>query len=210
MARFGKPNATGRSSGKRSGRAGKLNRPPEGEPWAWLTAEMLASLAWRSLSANGRRLIDFLLLEHCRHAGQENGHLIATHRQLREYGLTAVCVRSAIEECAALGFVRYERGGRWAGSNKPSVYRLTFYSDYNGNPASNEWKAVSTRMEKAAKAQSCSGNTEHHRPKRRLTKAVTSELGPVNDPDFSALPVSPHTPGIRSPSISRLAVAWGV
>jgi hypothetical protein len=73
LSRFGKPNATGRSSGKLSGRAGKLARPPAGKRWAWLTAEMLSSLAWRSLSANGRRLLDFLLLEHCCHAGQETG-----------------------------------------------------------------------------------------------------------------------------------------
>jgi hypothetical protein len=163
---------------------------------------MLSSLAWRSLSANGRRLIDFLLVEHCNHAGQENGRLMATHQQLRTYGLTADCIRSAIEECAALGFLRYERGGRWASTNRPSVYRLTFYADHTGSPASNEWKAVSTRMENAAKAQRCSDNTAHHRPRRRLTKAVVSEIGPVDLPDSPAIPALVHTPETRSPSIS--------
>ena len=47
MSRFGKPDATGRSSGKLGGRAGKLMKPPQGEPWVWLTRELLASDAWR-------------------------------------------------------------------------------------------------------------------------------------------------------------------
>ncbi|MDA1323847.1 MAG: hypothetical protein O3C34_03800, partial [Proteobacteria bacterium] len=33
---FGKPNATGRSSGMLSGKARKMRSPPEGEPWVWI------------------------------------------------------------------------------------------------------------------------------------------------------------------------------
>ncbi len=88
MPAFGKPDATGRSSGKRTGRAGKAHRPPKSEPWVWLTRELLASATWRAMSANTARLIDFLLVEHMNHAGTENGNLKATHEQLRAYGLT--------------------------------------------------------------------------------------------------------------------------
>ena len=34
--------------------------PAAGEPWVWLTRELLRSDAWRSLGINGRRVVDFL------------------------------------------------------------------------------------------------------------------------------------------------------
>ena len=142
MAAFGKPNATGRSSGKFKGRERKLRSPPKNEPWTWLTRELLDSPAWRALSVNGFRLISFLLIEHCNHAGLENGNLVATHKQLRDYGLTGDEIRPAIEEAQFLGFLRYERGGRWAGTNRPSRFRLTFYADREGTPATNDWKRL--------------------------------------------------------------------
>ena len=61
---FGKPDATGRSSGKLSGRARRLRSPPRGESWIWLTRELLESPAWRALNPNARKLIDFLLVEY--------------------------------------------------------------------------------------------------------------------------------------------------
>ena len=142
MARFGKPDATGRSSGSLGGRQGKLRRPPAGEPWAWITAELLNSAAWRGLSINARRLIDFLLREHCNHAGRENGRLVATHEQLKAYGMTAESIRRAIEQCKRLGLIEHQRGGRWAGTNAPSRFRLTFYADAEGNPATDDWKRL--------------------------------------------------------------------
>jgi len=132
---YGKPNATGRSSGRRKG-----GKPPKGEPWVWLTREVLSSPSWMAMSANARRLVDFLLLEHLSHAGTENGNLAATHKQLEIYGLTRNCIAGAVEECVFLGLVRFERGGRWGFTNKPSRFRLTFYPDKNENPATNEWK----------------------------------------------------------------------
>ena len=63
-ARTGKPDVTGRSSGRYPGRRGKINKPPKDEPWVWLTKELLESDAWCALSPNGHSLIDFLLLEH--------------------------------------------------------------------------------------------------------------------------------------------------
>ena len=79
MPTFGKPDATGRSSGKLTGRCAKHLRPPEGSAWSWLTDELLNSLAWRSQGINCHRLICFLMLEHCRHAGQDNGNLMALY-----------------------------------------------------------------------------------------------------------------------------------
>lgn len=140
MAQFGKPNATGRSSGIRTGKDGKWHRPPKGEPWVWHTRELLSSPAWRAQSVNTRRLIDFLEIEHMNHAGTENGKLKATHDQLRAFGLSANLIRDAIEEAAFLGLLRYDRGGRWALTNQPSIFRLTFLPDREGYAPTNDWK----------------------------------------------------------------------
>ena len=62
------------------------NHPPSGESFVWLTRELLSSDAWRSQSIHTRRLIDFLLLEYLRRAGQTNGRLKAPYRQLYAFG----------------------------------------------------------------------------------------------------------------------------
>lgn len=202
MARFGKPDPTGRSSGIIGGREGKVRRPPAGEPWTWVTAELLTSASWRALSINGHRLIGFLMIEHMNHAGRENGRLRATHEQLRAYGLTADKIRRAVEECAELGLISFTRGGRWAGTNRPSTYRLTFYADANGNPATNDWKAASGRMRAKAKTESCSVFKEYRTPTSRSTGASACESTGGEVIDLSEVTKSARTPTSRSASIS--------
>lgn len=135
-ARDGKPDATGRSSGKIGGRLGRMLRPPKGEPFAWLTRELLESDAYQSLAINARRFIDFLLIEHMNHAGRENGKLKATHAQLRTFGLSANSVVPAIAQAEAVGLVECHRGGM----RVATTCTLTFYPMLNGTPASNRWK----------------------------------------------------------------------
>ena len=66
---------------------GNGHRPPAGEPFIWLTREILRSDAWRSLGINGRRFIDFLLIEHMAKGGQYNGKLKAPRHQLHAFGI---------------------------------------------------------------------------------------------------------------------------
>ncbi len=171
MSRFGKPDATGRSSGKRTGRDKKLRSPPKGEPWCWLTRELLGSPAWRALSVNARKLMDFLLIEDMNHAGTENGNLCATYDQLEAYGLTRSEIRPAIEEAECLGLIRWQRGGRWAGTNRPSRFRLTFYADRDGNPATNEWKG---KTEEAIREWQQARSRPRHRNRRPAKKQIPS------------------------------------
>ena len=149
MPRFGRPNATGRSSGKLSGRQGKLRRAPAGEPWVWLTRELLLSPAWRGRSILCVRLIEFLLIEYMNHAGTENGNLPATYDQLVAFGMSRRLILRAITEAEALGLIRVEHGGRWAMTNRPSIFTLTFYADKFDNPATNDWKRVTNEQVKA-------------------------------------------------------------
>jgi hypothetical protein len=127
----GRPDAKGRSSGTFAGRDRKTYAPPKGEPWVWQTSELLSSAAWRAI---------FLMVEHRAHAALENGNLAATYDQLVEWGIGRRFIRQATEEAEFLGLVRTERGGRWAGTNAPSSYRLTFYASAGGTPPTNEWK----------------------------------------------------------------------
>lgn len=169
MPRFGKPDATGRSSGKRMGREKKLRNPPKDQPWCWLTQELLASPAWRLRSVNTARLIDFLLIEYMNHAGTENGNLKGPYDQLVAHGLTRSEICPAIKEAEFLGLVRHNRGGRWAGINQPSTFRLTFYADKEGNPATNEWKG---KTEDAIKEWKRNNAQERRTRKQRREKSI--------------------------------------
>lgn len=153
MSTFGKPNATGRSSGIRSGRQRKIHSPPAGEAWTWLTRELLRSPAWRARSINCTRLVDFLLVEHCNHAGLHNGKLLATYDQLVEWGIRREAICDAIDEAEFLGLVRVEVRGRFShGARKvPSEYRLTFFASHDNAPATNEWKAITEQHVAARK-----------------------------------------------------------
>lgn len=143
MSAFGKPNATGRSSGVHSGRERKLRSPPD-QSWSFLTTEMMESPAWRALSVNARKVVDRLIVEHAHHSGRENGHLIVTHDQFKEYGVTRRLIPEAIRESVYMGFVRIEQKGgmSYGGHKHPSRYRLTFYVTKDLAPATNEWKGV--------------------------------------------------------------------
>ncbi len=120
----------------------KFNRPPYNMAWCWLTAELLNSVSWRSMSVNCRKLIDRLLLEHCNHAGLENGGLICTYNHFQEYGLTRNKIRPAIEEADFLGLVKNQQGERIFARNHPNSYRLTFYGTKDAKDPTNEWKRI--------------------------------------------------------------------
>jgi hypothetical protein len=100
---------------------------------------MMFSPAWRSLSINACRILEFLLIEHRNHAFSENGNLIATYAQLVKFGVVGSEIFQALDELEFVGLVKSERGGRWADTNQPSRFRVTFYADKNGNSATNEW-----------------------------------------------------------------------
>ncbi len=121
MSRFGKPDATGRSSGKRTGWNKKYRNPPQNQPWCWLTQELLESPAWRLRSINLARLIDFLLVEGMNHAGTENGNLQALYDQLVAFGLTRSEIHTAIEEGEFVGLLRCRAGGTM-GRDKPTIH----------------------------------------------------------------------------------------
>ena len=105
------------------------------EPFIMLPRKLLASRAWQALGINGRRFVDFLMIEHMRHGGRQNGFLVAPHRQLEEFGIGARLVSGAIEEAERLGLVDCRRGvGR-----RPSLFELTWLPPSDGAAPSNRF-----------------------------------------------------------------------
>jgi hypothetical protein len=98
--------------------------------------------AWRSLSINARRLLDFLMIEHMRHGGKANGQLAAPRRQLEIFGVGARYVSKAIEECEYVGLVFCRRGvGR-----APSRYTLARLPLADGTaPPDGNWRGFSLK-----------------------------------------------------------------
>jgi hypothetical protein len=113
------------------------NRPPKGMAFVWLPRDLLESDAWRSQTAPTRRFVDFLLREHLRHGGQRNGLLKAPYRQLHVGSISKRAVTGAIDKAEELGLVVCFRGGVRAAT----TYRLTWFHNYDGAAAGNEWRA---------------------------------------------------------------------
>lgn len=77
--------------------------------------------------------------------GTENGKLIVTYDNFAAWGVTnRQSVSKALRELEAGGFVRVTHAGRASHGaiRNPSRYRLTWIGTWDGNPPTNEWKAV--------------------------------------------------------------------
>jgi hypothetical protein len=123
----------------------RANRPPPEEAWVWITREMLESLAWRRLTLPARRIVDRIILEHMAHGGTQNGRLVVTYDQFRQFGISRKKISGAISLADKLGLVDVvERGGRGYGiARRPSLYALTWLPRCDGSPPSNRWKSFS-------------------------------------------------------------------
>jgi hypothetical protein len=101
-----------------------------------LSRELLRSDAWRSLGINERRLIDFLMIEHMRHGGKQNGKLKAPRQQLHAFGIGSHFVSAAIAAAEKCGLVRCNRGGM----RVATTYALTWLATADGSPPSHAWR----------------------------------------------------------------------
>ena len=96
-----------------------------GDTFVRITRGMLESATWPLLNINARRLLDFLMLEHLRHGGKENGKLLAPWDQLVVFGIGRRLIGEAIKDAKVLGFIDVKEGiGR-----APSTYTLTWAAD---------------------------------------------------------------------------------
>jgi hypothetical protein len=144
---------------------------PKGKIFIKLPLELLTSRAWQALGINARRFIDFLMIEHMRHGGRENGLLLAPRRQLEEFGIGQHFVSGAIEEAESLGFVDCKRGvGR-----RPSSYALSWLSLADDTPPSNRF----LQCDAAAEAISTTRKAAKQRKLRETAPVVTAKQQPA-------------------------------
>jgi len=148
---------------------------------------LLESDAWHSLGINARRFLDFLMLEHLRHGGRDNGRLLAPRRQLEQAGIGARHVSRAIEEIVSLGLVLVKRGG----GRRANVYALSWLSLFDGTMPDRPWAAsvettsegtslrmASLRIPQALPQGSCKGRGDFRREVMNAGRDFPSDTAP--------------------------------
>jgi hypothetical protein len=132
---------------------------PLHEPFVMRSAALLESRALRSLSRYARLMLDCFELEHCRHAGKENGYLIVTYNQFVEWGIARRFITRTITELEdAMLLVVEHRGRGTSGRGDPNLYRLTYLKSkvvpITGSPyfvePTNDWENFKPRPPKSA------------------------------------------------------------
>jgi hypothetical protein len=106
------------------------------DQFVMLPRELLESTAWRGRSVNAGRVIEFLMLEHMRHGGRENGNLKAPQRQLVAFGIGAQYVAGGINEVEQRRIVKAHRHGQ----RVATTYELTWLPLHDGSAPSDEWR----------------------------------------------------------------------
>jgi hypothetical protein len=150
------------------------------------TAELLISEAWRGRSIHVMRLLDYFELEHCAHAGKENGFLQATYEQLVRHGIGRRFIRPAIAEAVARGLLKitHQGGYRGAGRLDPSYYQLTYlpwkFVPIAGPPQylepTNEWKSYASSPAPKPQRSPNGHDVSARLQKRRSMKATKRDL----------------------------------
>jgi hypothetical protein len=168
------------------------------EQFIKLPREVLQSEAWRSLSINARRLIDYLMVEHMRQGGKHNGGLLAPYRQLEHFGFHPNLIAGTIEEALRVGLVECRRGtGRRA-----SVYALTWLPFSDGTEPSNRWRHCDTDAtdiiagRKATKTRSAL-QSEGTKPRAAKTRSALQSEG-INARKMLETPINTVVPTLCS------------
>jgi hypothetical protein len=159
------------------------------------SVELISSLAWRTRSIHVVRLLDRIELEHCAHAGRENGYLTVTYHQFVEWGIGRRFIKTAIDEAVRLGLLVVQPGlYRGGAKRQPSLYRLTYlkwkFMPVTGAPyyldPTHDWRHF--RQEKRARKSSRMVTTGE--PSKvttgELSHAAGKRLAITNLADFAA------------------------
>jgi hypothetical protein len=156
---------------------------PSSKAFIKLPLDLLTSHAWRSLSLNGRRFVEFLMIEHMRHGGKANGRLLAPRRQLWDFGIGNHYVSNAIEECERAGVVKCQRGvGR-----RPNLYLITWLPSCDGAaPITPKLSAKEPATEMSANQHSLAVPNSTHKARSECGSVLTK---PKNKGIRSALTV---------------------
>ena len=91
-------------------------------------AVLLNSHVWRSLGIYELRFLTALEVEHCRHAGKENGYLVLTYDDAARAGVEREYFRRTLDTLVSLNLVELTHKGQYrqAARTDPNRYRLTY------------------------------------------------------------------------------------
>jgi hypothetical protein len=112
-------------------------------PFVALPLSLVGGVAFNALGLTARRALDRLIAEHLLHAGEENGRLKVSYRQLATWtGANEGNISPALAEIVDLGLLVICKDERVAGSVKQpaNLYRLTFLPDHEGAAPTDEWR----------------------------------------------------------------------
>jgi hypothetical protein len=132
----------------------KVRDVAPGQPFVQRGVKLLESRAMRGLSRYAHSMLLRFEVEHCRHAGKENGYLIVTYDQFVEWGILRKFIKATIDELVNAGLLVVEhKGCAHGGDGQPSLYRLTYlkskFVPICGSPyylePSNDWEKIGTR-----------------------------------------------------------------
>jgi hypothetical protein len=122
-----------------------MKRPTKTEPFVQHRLALLESPAWRCLSRDAHLLLARIEIEHMRHAGQDNGHLVVTYEDFTKYtGGHRRAIAQAIDDAEVLGLLETSRGRAGNGDFRaPNRFRLTYLPANRCGPT-DEWLQVET------------------------------------------------------------------
>ena len=170
----------------------KIRDVPPGQPFVQLWVELLESTALRSLDRYGHLVLLRLEVEHCRHAGKENGYLIVTYDQFVDWGVPRRAIKPTIDHLVKVGLLVLEHRGRGhAGDGDPSLYRLTYlkskFLPVAGSPyflePTNDWKKFEAKPEVSKLRRDKPRGFLHWNPEKQLSEfprwnPASSPIGP--------------------------------
>jgi hypothetical protein len=144
-----------------------------------LTRDFLESAAYRTLSVNGRKCLDRLIIEHIAHNRQHNGRLIVTHDQFYDYGVTAENIADGLDELEFKRLIKMDKGRAGNGTAHPTIYTLTFDGTHDGGAATNGWRTFTVDDAKRW--------SETVRKERSEARAAKRKKSPLRDSVASPL-----------------------
>lgn len=170
--------------------------------WIPHRLKLLVSPAWRHRPIPLAKILERIEIEHMRHAGRENGHLIVSYDQLVEHGVSRRTIRGSIDLGVALGLLEVRQSGEWAGDVRtPNMYRLTYLPEKDRKAPTDEWEGIENDKASVLIAEYQNGLSKKQTPSARTCTPPVPKPA-VNTPSTSAKTCKSPVPKRTLPLIS--------